>query len=169
MNLQNLDEPRVLSFAFNTRGFGYALFEGINEPVDWGTKAKKKTSFYEEARVLIHLFEPSVVVLPDAGSTHAWPAKGIKRQIKLIAAFAERREIEVLHYTRRDIRRHFAHYGAKNKDEIAREIGKLMPEFAPRIPPMRKPWQGEHRRMTLFDSLALMVTYYATERLNFES
>ena len=31
----------VLAIYFNARGFGYALFEGMLTPVDWGIKTVK--------------------------------------------------------------------------------------------------------------------------------
>ena len=58
MKSTSLKEPLVLSIIFNTRGFGYALFEGVVAPVDWGIKTvKDKNDYFEHVRVLLHLFE----------------------------------------------------------------------------------------------------------------
>ena len=77
----NMREPLVLSIFFNTRGFGYALFEADVASVDWG-------------------------------------------------------------------------------------IADVLPEFAPRVPPMRNLWKSEDYRMGLFDALSLTFTFYAKEHLN---
>ena len=60
---------------------------------------------------------------------------------------------------------HFSKH-ARTKDEIARAIAKLLPEFAARVPPMRKLWMSEDYRMGLFDALSLVFTYYWREQLH---
>ena len=166
MKSKNLREPLVLSIIFNTRGFGYALFEGVLAPVDWGIKTiKDKEDYLEHVRLLLHLFEPSVIVLPDCAGQLARCTKAIRELIDRIAKLAGKKRIKVLRYSRADIRTCFAYYGARNKDEIARSIAKLLPEFAHRVPPMRKLWMSEDYRMGLFDALSLVFTYYAKEQL----
>jgi len=73
--------------------------------------------------------------------------------------------MRVHRYSRAHIRSCFAYYGATSKDEIAREIAKLLPEFERLAPRMRGPWRREHYSMVLFDALALITTYYANEHL----
>ena len=164
MKSTNLREPLVLSIIFNTRGFGYALFEGVLAPVDWGIKRiKDKEEYLEQVRLLLHLFEPSVIVLQDCNGKLARCTKSIEELIDRIAKLAGEKRMHVLRYSRADIRACFAYNSARNKDEIARVIAKLLPEFAYRVPPMRKLWMSEDYRMGLFDALSLMFTYYANE------
>ena len=166
MKFNTLREPLVLSVHLNTRGFGYALFEGVAAPVDWGIKVvKAKPDTIEQVRLLLHLFSPSVLVLQDCGGKLSRCTKAIKALSDRIVALAKKKGIRVLRYSRDEIRSCFAYYGARTKDEIARAIAKLLPEFAPRVPPMRKVWQSEDHRMGLFDALALTTTYYASEHL----
>jgi len=167
MKSKNLREPLVLSIIFNTRGFAYAVFEGVLAPVDWGIKRiKDKGEYSEQVRLLLHLFEPSVIVLQDCGGQLSRCTKVINKLIDRIAKLAEKKRIRVLRYSRSDIRACFVYYGARNKDEIARAIAKLLPEFAPRVPPMRKIWMSEDYRMGLFDALSLILAYYSAEHLS---
>jgi hypothetical protein len=162
----NSREPLVLSLIFNTRGFGYALFEGVLAPVDWGIKTiKDRQDYFEQVRLLLHLFNPSVIVLQDCAGKLARCSKATRELIDRIAKLAGEKHIKVRRYSRTDIRTCFAFYGARNKDEIARAIAKQLPEFTPRVPPMRKLWMSEDYRMGLFDALSLMFTYYAKEHL----
>ena len=169
MKSKNLREPLVLSIIFNTRGFGYALFEGVVAPVDWGIKTvKDKNDYFEHVRLLLHLFEPSVVVLQDCAGKLARCTDTIQRVVNSIAKLAKKKDIRILRYSRADIRASFAYYGAFNKDEIARAIADVLPEFAPRVPPMRKLWMREDYRMGLFDALSLAFTFYSKEHLSLE-
>ena len=168
MKSTKLREPLVLSIYFNTRGFGYALFEGVVAPVDWGIKTaqtKGVSDSLEKVRVLLHLLQPSVVVLQDCEGKLSRCTNRIEKLVNRISALARTNRIKVYRYSRGDIRACFAYYGARTKDEIARAIAKLLPEFAARVPPMRKLWMSEDYRMGLFDALSLVFTYYANEQL----
>ena len=168
MNTTRLREPVVLSIYLNTRGFGYALFEGVLAPVDWGIKTAQTKGIHdcvEKVRVLLHLLQPTVIVLQDCEGKLSRCTKRIERLVNRILALAKAKRIKVFRYSRADVRQCFAPYGARTKDEIARAIAKLLPEFAPRVPPMRKIWMSEDYRMGLFDALALIFAYYASEHL----
>jgi hypothetical protein len=167
MKPTNQREPLVLSIFFNTRGFGYALFEGVVAPVDWGIKTvKDKNAYFEHVRLLLHLFEPSVIVVQGCTAKMARCTDAIQEVINRIAKLAKTKNIRVLRYSRADIRTCFAYYGAFNKDEIARATADVLPEFAPRVPPMRKLWKSEDYRIGLFDALSLVFTFYAKEHLS---
>ena len=115
--------------------------------------------------MLLHLLQPSVVVLQDCEGKLSRCTNRIEKLINRISALARTKHIKVYRYSRADIRACFAYYGARTKDEIARAIAKLLPEFAARVPPMRKLWMSEDYRMGLFDALSLVFTYYANEQL----
>ena len=166
MNSTKLREPLVLSIYLNSRGFGYALFEGVIAPVDWGIKTAQTKGIadcLEKVRVHLHLLQPSVVVLQDCEGQLSRCTKRVGKLINRISALAETKRIRVFRYSRADIRECFAYYGARTKDEIARAIAKRLPEFAPRVPPMRKLWMSEDYRMGLFDALSLVFTCYVSE------
>lgn len=166
MKPDDVKEPLVLSVFLSTRGFGYALFEGVVAPVDWGIKTlRAKRDYVEQVRLLLHLFNPSVVVLQDCEGKLSRCTTVIRKLIEQIAALAGRKGIRVLRYSRADIRSCFFYYGAQSKDEIARAIAQVLPEFAPHVPPMRGIWRSEGYWMRLFDALSLMFTYYANEHL----
>lgn len=170
MRTLNLKEPFVLSIFANTRGFGYALFEGMAAPVDWGVKTVRKAGEGDKNRhclenvgQLIKLFDPSVIVLQDCRGTSSHCSQRIDRLIADIKNLAKKEKIKVRQYSRSDIRASFSYYGASNKDEIARAIAMILPEFAPRVPPKRRIWMSEDYRMGMFDAIALVFAYYSNE------
>ena len=168
MSHKSLQGPLVLAIFPNRRGFGYALFEDVVSPVDWGMKwalEDEMPARLEQIRLLIHLFQPSVIVLQDCKAPSARCSQRVKCLIESTLTLARRRNVKVKLYSRADIRQCFAYYGARNKDEIARAIAEVLPEFAPRVPPMRKLWMTEDHRMGMFDALSLVFTYYAKEHI----
>ncbi len=161
-------QPLVMAIFPNTRGFGYAVFEGIFMPVDWGMKDArddKNARCLKEIKLLIQFFRPSIIVLQDCTVPLSRCSKRIASLIRSITELALNEDVVVKLYSRRDIRTCFANYGARSKDEIARAIAKIMPEFAPRVPPMRRLWMSEDYRMGMFDAVALAFTYYHREQL----
>ena len=46
------------------------------------------------------------------------------------------------------------------KQEIAIAIAERFPELAPRLPRFRKPWMSEDYRMSIFDAVALALTFF---------
>ena len=157
----------VLAIYFNARGFGYALFEGMLIPVDWGIKTVKGANTLEcikKAHVVLHMFQPSVLLLQDCDSKQSRCSERVREQIQALIKIAKKKGIKIRLYSRTDVRACFSYYGAVSKDEIAREVAKLMPEFAPKVPPMRRLWMPEHYQMPLFDALALVQTHYAAHR-----
>ena len=160
---------RVMAIYPNTRGFGYAVFEGPEVLVDWGTKAaRRERRDYGQRKMkqLITFFCPDVLVLPDCSSRLSQRSAGATRLIDRARKVATVREISVRFYSRYEIRNYFAAHGARNKDEIARVIARALPDLKPRVPPVRRLWMSEDCRMGLFDAIALVFTYYESEGMH---
>lgn len=81
--------------------------------------------------------------------------------LRLIAAEAEARGVRVVRYTHADVRRVFATFGARTKDQIAGAVARMIPELIPTLPKPRKIWEGEHYAMAVFEAAALGITYFA--------
>jgi hypothetical protein len=58
-------------------------------------------------------------------------------------------------------RRFFGEYGKHTKYHIARFLTGYFPPLANRLPPPRKKWKPEDRRMSIFDAAELAVAYLA--------
>ncbi len=88
-------------------------------------------------RLLLPLFNPAVVVVQDCAGKLSRCTEFIRKLVNKVAARAKKKGIRVHRYSCADIRSCFAYYGAQSKDEIAREIAKLLPEFERLVPRMR--------------------------------
>jgi hypothetical protein len=78
-------------------------------------------------------------------------------------SLANDRSINVAVYTRKDINACFSTVGARTRYEIAEAIARHVPALAPRLPPKRRAWTAEDRRMGLFNAAALVFTHYRNE------
>ena len=86
--------PRMLAIAPSTRGFGFALVEGLNTLVDWGVKlaeGDKNSQSLRKAKELIALYQPDVIVLQDTSAKPLRHSLRIRNLTKRIIRMSERR------------------------------------------------------------------------------
>jgi len=153
----------VLAIDPSTRGFGFAVLEGPNRLIDWGVKETKTDKNRRTLKIIAELidqYEPSVIVLEDYAGKGSRRCLRVAELIDEISKLAVRRKVKVRSISRADLRQSFADSGARTKYEIATAIAKRFPELAPRLPRFRKPWMSEDYRMSIFDAVALALTFF---------
>jgi Holliday junction resolvasome RuvABC endonuclease subunit len=153
---------RVLAIDPSTRGFGFAVLEGPERLIDWGvkeTKTDKKRRTLKLIDDLIERYQPNVIVVEDyegKGSRRCYRIQGLINDITKLAA---KKNTKVRSFSRAKVKQAFSESGASTKYEIARAITNRFPELAPRLPRFRKPWMSEDYRMSIFDAVALGLTF----------
>jgi len=149
----------VLAFYPHARGFSYVVLEGPLSLVDWGMSdipAKRKTPMcLRRLSFLLDQYRPDAVVIRQISQGR------LTRLSDAITAFVKSRRIIIAVVTRDRIREAFAYLGSPTRYAIVRAIAKQIPVLAPYVPPVRKIWNGEDRRMGLFDAAALALTFLA--------
>lgn len=156
----------VLAIAPTTKGFGYAVFEDMLYPIDWGIKTVLKPinkNSLEQVRIMLHIFNPDVVVLEDYAGKGSRRCKRIERLIDRIAQLASQKQVKIRRYSRSQIQDCFKAYRAGTKHQIASAIVAQFPEFAQYLPRKRKIWQSAQYSMVLFDALSLGFTYHGAK------
>jgi hypothetical protein len=108
-------------------------------------------------RELLTFYRPDVVVLEDYEGHGSRRARRIEILINLITAHAHGEGMRTVSFSRADMR---ACFGQTSKREIAEAIVREFPELEPRLPPVRKIWMSEDRRMNIFDAVALAITFF---------
>jgi hypothetical protein len=159
------DVSVTLAIAPTSRGFGYVVFEDESVPLDWGVKGARENKSRHclmKARELMRRVQPSALVLEDTHQADSQRAKRIKLLIDRIGGLAKQKGIAVIECPRRTMLEFFG--TARNKDDIAETIVKLLPEFDPKLPPRRRMWESEHYNMAIFEAAALALTYFGRER-----
>ena len=162
--LRSDDLPSVLSIYPFHCGFAYVLFESPLSPHDWGTKQPKSDPGFATSiagiRELIVRYRPDVVVLEDADED------GIRRSSRLpiihqaVMRLSESLSFEVVKIRKQEVNSSFARQGALTKHAIASLIAKEIEAFAPLLPPPRRAWQSQDKRMHVFDAASRALTYY---------
>lgn len=159
----------VLSIYAFTRGFAFVLFEGPDNPFDWGVKdirgQQKNARVLDEITKLIDRYQPEVLVIEDIGVRTTERISRIRKLYHMLARLAESQCIELYRYSKSDIRACFEPVGVTTKYEVAKVIALQMPVFAHRLPRYRKAWMSEDPRQSLFDAAALGIAYYAKYKL----
>src|SRR6266516_1945216 len=84
--------PRILGIAPSTRGFGFALLEGLNTLVDWGVKSiegDKNTGSVARVKAMIAHYAPDVMVLENTLARPFHRAERIRRLTKRIVSVSK--------------------------------------------------------------------------------
>lgn len=154
----------VLAVYASWSGLSYVAFEGPHILVDWGSKASrgpnKNVECLKGFTKIVEMLRPTAIVIDSCGAANVHRSKRICRLNRSLIRWSASKGIKVYCYSRDEVRDTFADTGAFNKDQIAAEVAKRLPELEPRRPRERKPWMNEHPNMGLFDAAALGFTYY---------
>jgi hypothetical protein len=157
--MKTIPSENVFALDLHPLSFGYAMFEGPHELVDWGIKSFRhganavKVPLNVKLALLFDQHEPNVVVIKAPRSAD------LKKVARTIAAMARYRRIPVRLISRTSVREAFPE-DSHNKYQIASVIAARYPELSPRLGPKRKFWQAEKYSMSVFDATALGVAYF---------
>jgi hypothetical protein len=154
----------VLAVHPTSRGFGWVLFENPIAPVDWGLasiKAKRSVRSLARFEQLLSRYEPKVVVFEQFDEHPARRTNRIQELCRQMIALAGGRGIYTPIYSREIIRECFEKSGATTRHDIAVSIAEQIEVFRHRLPRERRRWDSEDVRQSLFDAVALALTYFA--------
>ena len=163
--LRNL--KRIIAFDVHPRSFGFAVFEGPNELLDFGARSFRKgmntvrVPLQEKLAALFNDFDPTAVVLSDQVLRRS---KRKSRTSDALQKEAQEHGISVEFVTRGAVKKSFPGRDC-NKHEIAAALAQQFPILASKLPPKRKCWQSEDYRTSIFDAAALGVAYFARGEL----
>lgn len=153
----------VLGFKPTSHGFGWIAFSSPLAIHDWGLsdmRNERNAGCLRKLDKLLDRLEPHTVVLEAFEPNAAKRSTRVVRLCRAVAALARDRGIEVAVLEKKDVRACFANVGAKSRQEIAEAVARSFGLLRDRLPVPRKPWQGPHRRMAVFDAAAVVLTHY---------
>jgi Holliday junction resolvasome RuvABC endonuclease subunit len=156
----------LLAIYPTTRGFGFVVFEGRDQTIDWGVKdvrGDKNRKAFAKIEELVSWYRPDMLVLENAHGPASRRAERIRQLNVLVVALAKSRRIPVRQYTRSDIKAAFGKRRASTRYEIAQVISRELPDLAPWLPPPKKIWMSENRWLGMFDAASLALTFYDTQ------
>jgi hypothetical protein len=162
-------DPRILVLDLRHRRFGYAVFEGHRSLLDWGVRVYPAVGEAETILAmkrldgLIGLFNPSAIVVKKERWKYPDAQSGMQSVVKAVSILASARSIPVHLVPQSDLLAAFAPLGGKTREEMAEVLTRIYPDLLWYMPPKRKIWQAEHSRMTVFDAVALGLTYWQAQ------
>ena len=163
MKTPPLRHCRVLGVSPSTRGFGFAVIEGERTLADWGAtevKGDKNPRSLAKIERLIAHYQPDVLVLPDVQGKMSRRAPRIKALNQQIADMAQSLPLRVVILSTEDVRRRCLGTKEGTKHGLAENLAERFPsELASSLPPKRRPWTSEDRRMDIFDAVGLALAF----------
>lgn len=154
----------TLSIYLNTRGFAFVVFEGHFSPFDWGIREirgpRKCNRCLPRIKQIVDRYAPNFIVIQDTSEHGTQRARWITTLNVSINVLAKDRSIPVFAYSRDQVRGVFERRECPNKHSLAEIIAKQIPAFERYVPPPRKPWMSEDRRMGLFDAAGLGLAFF---------
>lgn len=156
-------EIRILAIDPSTRGFGFAVLEGANRLIDWGTRSARKNkndACRKKIADLIDCYQPDILVVENCVVKGSRRCLRVRRLIDAIAKLAGERKIRTRRISRKQVQAAFVETGTSTKHEIATVISKRFPELVPHLPPERKAWMSEDCRERVFGAVGMtLVTF----------
>jgi hypothetical protein len=131
--------------------------------VDWGTKdvrKDKEQAALQRIEGLVRVYRPRVIVVEDCAHGESRRNPRVGRLTERILVAAQEFGLAGRAVPLAAVYRMFVRSGAGTKYEIASALVRAFPELMVRLPPKRKPWQSEDSRMSIFDAVALGLTYF---------
>ncbi len=151
--------PRLLAIAPSSRGFGFAVVEGLGMLADWGVKSlkgDKNDGCVEKVKEMMTHYQPDAIVLEDVSIRPFRRSSRLRKLTKRIASLAERSGVDVMSFSRTQVKQAFFASAQGTKHEIAEILAKKYPEeLGSRLPPKRRPWMSEDYRMDIFNAVSL--------------
>jgi len=157
-----LKHPPILALHATSRGFGFVVMSGPFSLVDWGTREAprdKNATCLAKLTALLDRYDPHTVVLEDLSDLPRRSAR-IDRLYRAMAALCHGRSVDLAVFSRKDIHRCYASVGALTWQDIADAVGRQLEPLRALVPPRRKAWQSEVRRMAIFAAAAVAMTYW---------
>lgn len=141
-------------------GFGWVVCEGPFQLIESGVFATlDKGRPAASARKLVRLIKrirPGEFVI-EAYDQRKPPVRAIAGS--LVNAAADR-GLFVEAHSRATVQRAFEAVGARTREDIAAVLARHFPALALRLPKRRRPWEGEDKRLAIFNAAAVVIAHY---------
>lgn len=154
--------PRILAVDPTTKGLGYVIFELPFHLVEFklaNVSGNKNANAIKRFEKLLAHIGPDIVVFEDAEAPGSRRYPRVRDLIKDLVEVTREREIQVHTIARTSVMKCFSPKdGRATKHSIGERLTEYFPELGPKLQD-RKLWESEAARMSIFDALALAVTY----------
>lgn len=164
MTRRNKEIRRVLAIDPTSRGFGFAVLEGADNLIDYGTRGCSPGApevCHKRVAQLLEVFHLDLLVLEDTNDQGCLRRDRIRTLLDDIEQLAEERGVPTRRIVVRHVRAAYSAAGAKSKHQMATLIAARFPQLASRLPLPRKAWETEAASMAIFDAVGMGLSLYS--------
>ena len=163
MNQTNPKNSRILAVAPATGRVGFAVLEGNDSLVSWGVKSIEGDMNPQSIKAIEKLitdYQPEMLILEDATAKGSRRCLRIRKLVPQIIMLANAHQMKVKLFSRHQLMKTFFPDGEGTKHALAETLAQRFPdELESELPPKRKAWMAEDRRMDIFIAVALVLTF----------
>jgi hypothetical protein len=155
---------RILALDVHPLSFGFAVLEGQNQLLDWGVRSFRhgvnavKIPMSRKLTLLLDEYKPGMLLVKT-------PTRGNSRRMKMIATLAAAYHITMRTISAESIKQAFPQSN-RNKHQLALAVAGHFSSLSHYMPPKRKPWKAEHYRTSIFEAVALGLSYFVSQFAN---
>ena len=149
-----------------SRGFCWVLFDRPGHLASWGmvdVNGDKNAGCLLRMEVLLRRHSPAVLVLEDVHCGRSRRSERVRILYRSMIRVAEEHEVAVRIYPRSAVGACFGPARARTRQEVAEAVALQVAPLRHIVPPRRKLWSSEHRRLGLFQAAALALTYFSPD------
>ncbi|MGE0405269.1 MAG: hypothetical protein AB7O65_03145 [Candidatus Korobacteraceae bacterium] len=151
---------RILAMDVRRTRLGYVVFEEPLLLLDWDTlRFSSSRECAQKVEMRIEQFRPYALIVrrPSAVTSHKpHHTRAVMAAVRQVASKLGIRVVSVSDYKTGTF---FLNHGKKTRHERGTLIATWFPELEPKLPPPRKVWMPEDRRMLIFAAASLAITY----------
>jgi len=165
--MREIQSTRLLALYLRPQRFGFAVFKGPKQLLDWGGSTYASENNVEPVLVckrissLLTIYAPSVIVVRKLTKRERQRYGDIQPIVGVVRKLAEKHSSELVLVGREEVRSAFQRFGKTTKYNVAAQIAIFFPELTWKLPPPRKLWQKEHHNMAIFDAASLGIAYFS--------
>lgn len=142
-------------------GFAFAVLEGPDRLVDWGTRyvarGDRNASCVVSVNALVRKHAPDALAIEDCDALGSRRCRRVRVLIRKLTGTAALQTLTVRLVSPRLLCEICTGSRDATKHEVAVSLTRRFPELARHLPPPRKPWMTEDVRMSVFDAVGLAV------------
>jgi hypothetical protein len=167
--IAEIGKAKILCLEVCPQRFGFAVFDGPVDLIDWGTMnyratgARRLMIVRERLSSLLKLHSPTCLVMRWRSCSSIRANTKTRSAVETIREEAKQNALKAQNMSTKEVLRFFSTHDCRTKQEIASRIAFWFTELSPKLPRARKPWQPERHNMVVFDAAASGITFFARD------
>jgi Holliday junction resolvasome RuvABC endonuclease subunit len=155
--------PVTLGLHPTARGLGWAAFNSPASAIAFGDTVElrhKNAACLKRVEALLGKHQPQTVVLETFEGDGSLRCPRIRELCQAIVRLVADHGHDLAIYTREEVRETFREDGAITRNEVAQAVARKVPALSRRLPPPRKAYESEDKRLSIFTAAALVITHF---------